>query len=82
MYTTEKQPSYNRDIGKFEGGIHKSLGQDSFNFITLKGQGAFGKVYKVSLPRIRSSRCTNPSAVVPVAAETTGRLCAFGRRSD
>lgn len=46
--TKKKQPSFNRDISKFENGIHSSLGQDSFNFITLKGQGAFGKVYKVS----------------------------------
>lgn len=36
---------------KFENGIHKELGQDSFNFISLKGQGAFGKVYMVVFTR-------------------------------
>lgn len=38
---------YNFKVAEFEGGIHSEIGQDSFNFITLKGQGAFGKVYKV-----------------------------------
>ena len=48
MYTERNNSkSYNLMVDKFEGGIHSSLGQDSFNFITLKGQGAFGKVYKV-----------------------------------
>lgn len=48
MYSKGKNDkSYNIKVNQFEGGIHSSLGQDSFNFITLKGQGAFGKVYKV-----------------------------------
>ena len=48
MYSARKNSkSYNLKVEKFEGGIHTTLGQDSFNFITLKGQGAFGKVYKV-----------------------------------
>lgn len=40
--------NYNLDVQKFEGGIHKALTQDTFNFLNLKGQGAFGKVYKVN----------------------------------
>lgn len=44
--------TFNYGISKFEGGVHKQLGQDSFNFISLKGQGAFGKVYEVSIQYI------------------------------
>lgn len=50
MYGKEKgKENYTQNIGKFEGGIHKSLGQDSFNFVNLIGQGAFGKVYQVGI---------------------------------
>ena len=50
MYFSEKEKDkYNLRVEFFEGGIHTDMGQDSFNFITLKGQGAFGKVYKVCL---------------------------------
>ena len=31
----------------FENGIHNSIDQESFLFLKLKGQGAFGKVYQV-----------------------------------
>ena len=41
---------------KFENGIHKDLGQDSFNFISLKGQGAFGKGTGEMLPEIDGLR--------------------------
>lgn len=48
MHSTGKnKQNYSLHVDKFEGGIHNKLGQDSFNFINLKGQGAFGKVYKV-----------------------------------
>lgn len=59
---SRKSGVYDLHVGKFEGGLHQSLGQDSFNFITLKGQGAFGKVYKVRpkarSPARRRGRCT------------------------
>ena len=44
-----KKDYFNYAISKFENGIHRELGQDSFNFLSLKGQGAFGKVYMVRL---------------------------------
>ena len=42
-----KKDCFDYAISKFENGIHRELGQDSFNFLSLKGQGAFGKVYMV-----------------------------------
>ena len=47
MYKRDKEHSYSYKESTFEGGIHSKLGQDSFNFLNLIGQGAFGKVYKV-----------------------------------
>jgi hypothetical protein len=47
MDSSRNKHNYDFNVRKFEGGIHSTLTQDSFNFVNLKGQGAFGKVYKV-----------------------------------